>query len=172
MSRSGLATVMSQRNLSSSKASLVESSVHINGAASSSSTSEDETDVVSDSDSEESVDDGLTMSERLAKHGLNYKSLFTTTVRKLESGSSVRLRPPLIESLFANVPPVINFVTLDDKSTLLFIFIRIFLSHKFFTLFLFVPSQRNARVYETTMQVEDVLNYAQHYKADNRTIKL
>ena len=128
LSRSMTAISQQQRQpISASKISLTESSSLRNtgGASSaailcsSSETESSESESESDSDEESCLsDENLSVPDRLAKRGFDYKSLFTITTRKSESGSGLRLKPPLIESLFAHVPPTINFVTIDDKSEL------------------------------------------------------
>lgn len=104
-------TAFSERLVNSSKVSLgANSKLDSSDEAS----SEDEwTDSETSLSSEES---NLSMSDLLAKYGFEYKSLFTVSTRKLDNGTLVRLKPPLIASLFENVPPVIHFVTVDDKS--------------------------------------------------------
>lgn len=90
-------------------------------------TSSDVSDESDDSDSEESLgEEGLGLPEVLAKRGFDYASLFTTTARKLDNGSMQHLKSPLIESLFAYVPPVLRFVTADEKSTNFCLFVFIF----------------------------------------------
>lgn len=113
---SGGATIS---RLNSSKVSLVESihaSDHSNLSTTSSASDEDEF-VDDDEDDEDSMNDydNGTMSEILANFGYDYKSLFTITTKKLDNGLIVKLKPPLIASLFFYVPPTINFVTNEEK---------------------------------------------------------
>ena len=128
-SRSGTITAMSQRHqLTCSKLSLAESSLHNSGGHGGTGTntfgstvSSDESSASDDEDesgSEESLgDDNLGLPEILAKRGFDYESLFGASLtRKLENGTTQRLKSPLIESLFAHVPPVLRFVTVEDKS--------------------------------------------------------
>ena len=130
-SRSGTITAMSQRHqLTCSKLSLAESSLHNSGGHGGTGTntfgstvSSDESSASDDEDesgSEESLgDDNLGLPEILAKRGFDYESLFGASLtRKLENGTTQRLKSPLIESLFAHVPPVLRFVTVEDKSNI------------------------------------------------------
>jgi hypothetical protein len=107
--------------VNSSKVSLAESSPNSDNSDSSLSGSDDDDDDYEDDEEEE--DDALhgedydnyTVAEILAKFGYDYKSLFTVTTKKLDNGSLVKLKPPLILSQFFHVPPCINFVTSEGK---------------------------------------------------------
>ena len=69
-----------------------------------------------DDDDDESMRGSETLAERLQKAGYNYKSLLTVSLKKNDSNDSyATYNPPLIASLFDYVPPVINFVTQDEK---------------------------------------------------------
>lgn len=100
----------------SSKVSLAES-FHESEPGTSESLSDDENFIDEDeSDEDYTITDSCSLADILAKYGFDYKSLFTMSTKKLENGALVRLNPPLIGSLFVNVPPVINFITLEEKS--------------------------------------------------------
>lgn len=57
------------------------------------------------------------ISEILQRYGFNPKKLLGVTIIKDENSDRyISHNPPLITSLFDNVPPTINFTTLDEKS--------------------------------------------------------
>lgn len=74
-----------------------------------------------DNDEDDFLDDDISSlkesdSKILSKFGYDLRSLISETVKKSENGTAIRFKPPLIASLFHNVPPKINFITHDDKS--------------------------------------------------------
>ncbi len=78
--------------------------------------SDDESSSIEADDEEPDQDPNETLAETLSKHGFNAKKLLSVNVLKEDSGDCYNTyRPPLIVSLFDNIPPVINFVTSDEK---------------------------------------------------------
>ena len=101
------------RKTSISKGSLME---NFSESGDSSLNYEDEED---DDDEDESMRGNETLAERLHKAGYNYKNLLAVSLKKNDNNDSyATYNPPLIASLFDYVPPVINFVTQDEKSTI------------------------------------------------------
>jgi hypothetical protein len=89
----------------------------------------DECDSVSSVDDERS-ETNEPLADLLERYGMDYNSLLTV-VNKYENGNIVKYKPPLTPSLFANMPPTINFVTQDQKC----MFIRDPVIFSFYTAF-------------------------------------
>ncbi len=63
------------------------------------------------------------MGEVLQRHGLSARRLLAACVGKEDGGERYcAYRPPLVASLFDNVPPTVNFVTQDEKCERGFVF--------------------------------------------------
>lgn len=77
-----------------------------------SSASESESD---EDDNDDDDNDNSSLTEILSKSGYDYKALLTTVSKKNENGTVTKFKPPFIASLFLNVPPIIHFVTHEDK---------------------------------------------------------
>ena len=72
-----------------------------------------------DYEDEEDVpeDPNENISEILQRQGFNAKKLLSVSIIKEENSDRyINHNPPLITSLFDNVPPTINFTTQDEKS--------------------------------------------------------
>ncbi len=78
--------------------------------------SDDESSSMDADEEDADQDPNETLTEALNKHGFNAKKLLGVNILKDDSGESYNTyNPPLITSLFDNVPPVINFATSDER---------------------------------------------------------
>jgi hypothetical protein len=70
-----------------------------------------------DDDFDMTVNENTSLPDLLARYGLDYDALFSSKTVRCENGNAefVQFHSPLIPSLFANVAPVIRFITVHEK---------------------------------------------------------